>query len=410
MEPLCYGVLLLLLATATNAYTCTSDADCELLGTCNTANGTCACFAGFTGDSCGSVSFKPIASQRPEDYMVYPSPSAAAIDNISFSWGFTALWDDETNAYHAIVNTGCCSETTCGVTVNGTLLVHVTAPSPTGPWARVGVAAPPTTFNPHLMREPSTGRILLYFRVNELDQARACLGDGTTVDNSSTLSPYVNRESLDADPTEEGPTNMYVAWSDSFTSQSWQVKKLKFIHPPAAHLSNPSVAASADGSGRMLMAFRYDRGSENDEANGFAWAASFDGPFHCSANLSYTSGNDEDPYIFQLPGRPATEWHILYHNGRHGLHAFSSDDGGNWSKTKINGTDAFTLDVALEEMGGEVYSFSRRERPEILFDSSGKPAFLLNGVNTKGPTLPSGGSADSNGFSRAFSFIQAIDS
>jgi hypothetical protein len=112
--------------------------------------------------------------------------------------------------------------------------------------------------------------------------------------------------------------------------------------------------------------------------------------------------------------------HILYHNGAHGLHAFSKD-GKAWSKSPTH-SHAFELGVDVSD--GSRFELSRRERPELLFDSSGRPRWLYNGVNTHGTALPSSSSTSPSsslpssssllggrhgGFSHAFSMVQGIN-
>ena len=114
-------------------YACTTPTDCELLGEC--VSGSCVCRPGFKGPSCGSVDLAPLSARTHG--VVWP-PSlleSAASANTTFSWGFTAVYDEKAQLYHAAVNVGCCSQRltppeTCGVTVGGTLLAHVTSKFP----------------------------------------------------------------------------------------------------------------------------------------------------------------------------------------------------------------------------------------------------------------------------------------
>ena len=95
-------------------------------------------------------------------------PQAAELANRSaFSWGFSVVHDPQDGLYHAVVNVGCCQAGTCGVTVGGTYLVHLTSAQPDAGFTARGVFTVPTTFNPHLIRAPN-GTFVLYFRVNDM--------------------------------------------------------------------------------------------------------------------------------------------------------------------------------------------------------------------------------------------------
>merc|ERR1712048_440584 len=122
--------------------------------------------------------------------------------------------------YHAIVDTGCCRSTTCAVYVDGTYLVHLVSKDPTQGWQAVGTVAPPTAFNPHLIRAPN-GTYVLYFRVNDLNNYTVCRGDGVTADSSS-LHTYIPRSQLRPGGDEAPGANMYVAWAESM-SGPWSV-------------------------------------------------------------------------------------------------------------------------------------------------------------------------------------------
>ena len=56
-----------------------------------------------------------------------------------------------------------------------------------------------------------------------------------------------------------------------------------------------------------------------------------------------------------------------------GGHGFSRD-GVSWNYTNA----AYNCSVVLES--GGLYTYARRERPHLLLDDAGNPAFLSNGV------------------------------
>lgn len=77
-------------------------------------------------------------------------------------------------------------------------------------------------------------------------------------------------------------------------------------------------------------------------------------------------------------------WHRPeFNNTQVGAHAFSADGGHSWTDTGI----AFNLTVRYAD-GGET-TFVQRERPHVLLDDRGSPAFLSSGVTySLAPTLP----------------------
>lgn len=264
------------------------------------------------------------------------------------------------------------------------------------------------------MRAPN-GTLLLYFRVNDLGDHRACLGDGTTYGNSSAMPTYVPRRDLSpADPEGKG-SNIYVAWTDGGFARgaAWRVRRVRMHGTGQLHVSNPSVTFVRGVPGAaLMMAFRFN--GAGGEHNGFATAASFQGPFTLLSNLSHQGGNDEDPYIWQDAAAVGTTTtggakvgarargasagcaplHILYHNAQRGLHAFSGDCGVSWRKSPT-GSIAFSLNLTLSD--GSVFALARRERPELRWDAaSGAPTHLWNGANTVGAALPGQGQGQGN--------------
>merc|ERR1712232_506574 len=120
---------------------------------------------------------------------------------------------------------------------------------------------------------------------------------------------------------------MYVAWAESMTGP-WSVQKVDISGMGNLHISNPSITLlSAKSPWNVMMAYRFN--PAHGEQNGFAVADSFRGPFRSLANLTKAPGNDEDPFLWQ---DERGHYHIVYHNGRHGYHAFS-DDGIDWRKS-----------------------------------------------------------------------------
>jgi hypothetical protein len=95
-------------------------------------------------------------------------------------------------------------------------------------------------------------------------------------------------------------------------------------------------------------------------------------PRRCLTLVHAWLGLRRDPYLWQ--DQEDRSLHILYHNGPHGLHAFSDEQGLEWHKSPT-GSHAYGLALNLSDEGGTV-ELARRERPELLFDEAGRPQFL----------------------------------
>ena len=251
---------------------CSSAKDCELLGDC--VAGQCVCHPGFKGKSCGTVDLAPLSATTggivwPPSLMGEGEAAAAqesGATNTTFSWGFTVVYSPEDKLYHAAVNVGCCGlskqdhwpsatvPTTCGVTVGGTLLVHVVSKFPDRDFALAGIFTAPTAFNPHLIRA-SNGTYILYFRVNDMDEYAACTGTSGGRVNSSTLKTLIDRKDIThTDPSGEGPgANMYVSYAEGMKGP-WTTSRVAINGMGSLHISNPSIALLADG--KVMLAYR----------------------------------------------------------------------------------------------------------------------------------------------------------
>ena len=361
----------------TPSFTCASDADCELLGSCTA--GRCRCAAGFGGVSCGKLQLAPADAGNAG--MVWPLPAQFEARNAS-SWGFTAVRDPQDGSVHAVVNVGCGATQT---KVSGSFMAHLRSSNATAPWELQGAVAPTTSFNPHLVRIGPL--FVLYFRVNEIEAEpqAICTGAASNGLPPATPAPYIpacgDVHPADANSTgcvhagdPENGVNMYVAWAPAM-SGPWQTANVSIVGAGALHKSNPSAAALPDG--RVLLSYRFNL---DGEQVGFAVGETFRGPFRSVSNLSHHGGNDEDSYLWS---QPDGSLHVLFHNGPHGYHAFAQGTHGaadnfTFTRSRAASGNAFELDVAWSN--GSNTAMHRRERPEILFDSSGTPETLFTAV------------------------------
>eukprot|EP00729_Bicosta_minor_P008220 gene8220-27493_t len=125
-----FFLLLLAVGAAGAASGCSTNADCELLGTCTA--GKCLCSKGFTGETCGRLDLLPADSTTANGkaWPKQPSGTGAA------AWGMSVVRGDHDN-YHAIVNVGC-GETATKVT--GTFAAILSSTEPDKNWTRASPA------------------------------------------------------------------------------------------------------------------------------------------------------------------------------------------------------------------------------------------------------------------------------
>jgi hypothetical protein len=135
---------------------------------------------------------------------------------------------------------------------------------------------------------------------------------------------------------------------------------------------NPAVWIELDG--RVRVAFR-----QKSMRIAIAEAPSFRGPYEIVNDDICPGVRLEDPFLCRMGGR----WHMLIEDNegglagdvRHGAHLIS-DDGVAWD-VLANEPKAYTHPI--EWTDGTSTTMDRRERPWLLFDDDGRPAYLVTG-------------------------------
>ena len=142
-------LLLLLTPPATAAASsCSSDEGCELNGKC--LSGSCRCFPGWMGPTCGTLKLKPAPAMSggASPYALYPQkrplpphheggpgalpPSAQARRELPpeaggpITWGGT-IATDSAGLHHLFVDVCCYTPTTIMHDVNGCQTIHATS-------------------------------------------------------------------------------------------------------------------------------------------------------------------------------------------------------------------------------------------------------------------------------------------
>ena len=395
------ALLCAFLAAGDPAPPCTSAADCEYLGTC-LSNGTCACKTGFTGPTCAQLDLAPADPKRAVQW-----PLGQSFTNeTAYGWGFSVVRGDD-GWYEGVANVGCYD--TKGQ-VDGTFNVHVRSRDPSGGWEFVRALTPPTSFNPHLVRAPD-GRYVLFFRVNDLNNWPACTGVAAG-GPPSTIAPYITRDMIAeylSGSCDGNGVCMFIAVSSAGMSGPWDVKPINITGGGCddLHKSNPSGLFLQDG--RVLIAFRYNL---HGEGVSIAVADSVEGPFQAVVRCNYTDGLTtwgEDPFLWQDASDETV--HMYYHSYRFqrtgwpSLHAFSKT-GDLWNVTQsYTGVGAYSTNVTFSDGSKGVYS--RRERPELLFDEQGVPMLFYSAIQEEKAGVGAG-DGDEPGFPYSFSLAQPV--
>ena len=374
--------LLLSLLLLPFAASCTTDADCEMLGAC--VSSACVCFPGWRGPSCGSLALAPSPARTSTQWPLAASSNSSA-------WGFTRVFDPADGLWHGLACVACGRTGVLGDGGGDSFIVHVTSTSGVGGWALHprGLWAPQTTFGPHLARAQD-GTFVAVFRVNTLVNTTMCPGDAAApAPPPFAADPAIPYADLVSGDPEKG-SSIYIAWAGAMAGP-WSVVKTNITGLGELHVSNPSIWPLRGGGG-WAMALRYNLAGEQ---NAFAVAEDFRGPWRVVANMSGFKGGNEDPYIWQYAAQPDIA-HALFHNGPKGYHTWGYVNGTSRWPISPTGAFAFTLEAELDD--GQRLEFNRRERPELVLQADGTPTGLVNGV-----------SYGAGAQQQAFSFLQSVE-
>jgi hypothetical protein len=338
------------------ASTCSSSADCELLGSC--VGGACVCQPGWRGASCGELDLAPAAACAG-CLPLWPVASASRPGAAgSSAWGFSPLFDATDGLWHAFVTVACGGDGVVGDGGGQSWIAHLTSAQPDRGFSLLGPFSPQTTFGPHVLSLPGGSGVAVVFRVNELLTAPVCGGNGSDPLPADFLAHAAvpASELVSGDP-EKG-TSIWLAQAPSAGAAAWTVTRLNVTGCGDVHKSNPSITALADG--RFAMAYRYNPpgGSLNALAVSDAGVA---GPYRCVTNVTAGKGGDEDPFVWEAADGAI---HLLWHNKNFGYHGFATGVGAPFSLSPT-GAHAFTLNVSTDD--GRELNLLRRERPELRF-------------------------------------------
>ena len=139
----------LILLTLALASACTTDLDCELLGTCE--SGVCTCSPGFTGPTCGMLDVAPVPAEAAQ---IFPVPSSTPA---SAGWSFAPVYDPAAKKYRAVAEVACGSHWDS----EKIQLVALSSSRPDRDFALDYVLGPMNSNSPHLIRA-SNGTFILH--------------------------------------------------------------------------------------------------------------------------------------------------------------------------------------------------------------------------------------------------------
>eukprot|EP01084_Bolivina_argentea_P160392 279305_1 len=325
-------------------YNCKTDYDCSLNGKCDTTTGNCTCRTGWNGYKCHFISFLP--SNKKSGYFApygsYPSTS----------WGGSIQYDKVTNKYIMLVAV---MEYNCGINSWRTNSQIVFASTNDNNWNSeyIGKNAILYAFahSPDIIYAPDTDEMVLIHVRNT-----SATGEPTppckTCKNGTTASNCNTHQS-------DSETTTLITISSQDFNQGYDISK--WSKPIAIDAlghgdSNFAAVINKDSSlvgmirGRVISASNWkDNTTYKVLGNPFPYCTS-----------------TEDFYVYKDCNG---NYHALFHNmdpnddqALCGAHAYSMD-GVNWQYGGL----AFSNEVEFTD--GTKFTFSRRERPHLIFDS-----------------------------------------
>ena len=185
---------------------CSSDLDCRLNGVCTA--GACVCTAAWRGANCSTLALQPTAAMGD---LRQPNVS---------TWGMGSVHvGGQWHGYFAEMEEG------CGLTSwqSNSLIAHAVAPSPNGPWQRVGQTSGVWSHNPATAVAPD-GTLLLFHigsgsggkaRTSSRESSQQCRGGsspcGTHPSHHCNTTSRISRPEQQHLPTAAATINFFTA-------------------------------------------------------------------------------------------------------------------------------------------------------------------------------------------------------
>lgn len=373
---------------------CTGDVDCWLNGDC--IDGVCVCDAAWTGSACNVLVELPSTQLWPP--LVLPSNES----ELASSWGASIVQDDD-GLWHGFFDVVCGEYT--WMHIEGAVIVHATAPHVYGPYSFSDVALPQQSMTPHVVRDLDGSWLLLHERNTSVVGIPQCTGnysastDVSAVDEHDSYQAAAFRASLDRGRLKDrkqqlrggynGPPS--VARSKSLYGP-WTFTDFNVTLDPAWILPNPNPSIlpppNTSSTEPYFLAFttmpaNYTTwGTERIAiASASKWSEGVFTPLTGAGAPPAASSPGEDPFLW----RSKRGYHVVYHAmdaaanmSFTGVGGYAiSVDGHNWT---FSPTPIYTSSVPWADSRGAPVQFTRRERPEFLFDNAtGEITHLLTG-------------------------------
>ena len=355
---------------------CSTTLDCWLNGDCT--SGACLCDIAWTGPACDILAELPATQLYP-----FADPLPANVSTLPSSWGASVVVGDD-GLFHAFVETVCRSFT--WMHIAGSVVVHITSPSLTGPYTFRDVALPQQSMTPHIVRDNDGAWLLLHQRNTSAPpglwpecsngSAPTALGEGGVWSNPPPNSTFF-----------DGPPS--IARSMSLDGP-WAAFDFNITPPLGRMIDNPNpslLPLPTELGGGYLLAFTHRSipPEPYNEAVSIAfaddWRSGLFTPLGDSAT-SFGVIDCEDPHLY----RTTRGCHVVCHRRTDANNSWHYPDVGgygvsancrNWT---FHPNSIYSTSVPWAQNGGAPILFARRERPEFIMGADGKPASLVNGV------------------------------
>eukprot|EP00117_Sycon_ciliatum_P018790 scpid31836/ scgid17240/ len=336
---------------------CSSDSDCQLNGVC--VSGSCKCDPGWQGKQCGVLKLVPI----PETAF-FRQPGLS-------TWGGSVLYEPTDKLWH-MWHSEIAGNCTLSQWRTTSQIRHATAPSAVGPWTPHEVVVTPEAHNPQVLRL-ADGTLLLFDSYGGYDTHwTPCKKD----DRDYVLGPGDVEPPPCNDPGNGNLTiHVLPAGADLSSSTSWQRRSVPINYPCRSCNLTPSPVLI---NGTVYLMLHCDTDDKHNTCDLVMVKATdpIKGPYAAVSsrvwNSSEAPGHPEDPGMW-VDRRG--NWHVLLHNGPHGLHLWSGD-GGMTFHTSNTEPFPFTVNVTVAGSQSPV-KLARRERPVMVLDEHGLPSVLV---------------------------------
>eukprot|EP01083_Nonionella_stella_P170294 579227_1 len=348
-------------------YPCVSDIDCEFNGKCDTITNICTCNKGWSGYHCQTLNLQK-ATEGTGYHILNDNNSGKPTS----SWGGSVFVDkSDTNndtKYHMFLAE---FDRHCGVhswTLNSVVTHAQSTKGWNSPYQRVEV------LHSHFAHEPNSatgpdGELIIYYSAFNFSGVEECeCSDGSTPPSCKTPpNRFINLMDWSPSGSPNGPWNRTVIFPTKPTTQGD---------------TNLAGVITQNGTFIGLMRYWIKTGSQIHLVTSMDWK---DGSKYLISELllfpQLISGYTEDPFVYvDCNGH----YHAIFHNmspGGQALcggHAYSAN-GIDW----IYAGSSYGNHV--EFTNGANFTFSRRERPHLIFDEDGcTPIALTNGAQYGG--------------------------